>query len=43
VFERIVARDPTGARAEVEALVATVEDDLRRGAARFQAEAEAGR
>ena len=32
LFERIRARDPQGARAEVAKLVATVEADLRRGA-----------
>ena len=32
IYERIVARDPEGARAEQIKLIATVEDDLRRGA-----------
>lgn len=36
IFERIVARDPSGARAEALKLMATVEDDLRRGAAQLK-------
>ena len=36
IFERIVARDPKGARAEALKLMATVEDDLRRGAAQLK-------
>lgn len=36
IFERIVARDPEGARAEALKLMATVEDDLRRGAAQLK-------
>lgn len=35
MFERIVARDPAGARAEALKLIATVEDDLKRGAAKL--------
>lgn len=35
MFERIVARDPEGARAEALKLIATVEDDLKRGAAKL--------
>jgi len=36
MYDRIVARDPEGARAEALKLIATVEDDLRRGAARLK-------
>lgn len=36
VYERIVARDPEGARAEALKLIATVEADLRRGAANLK-------
>ena len=36
IFERIVARDPLGARDEALKLMATVEDDLRRGAAQLK-------
>lgn len=35
MYDRIVARDPDGARAEALKLIATVEDDLKRGAARL--------
>ena len=35
-FERIVARDPEGARTEALKLIATVEADLRRGAANLE-------
>lgn len=35
MFERIVARDPESARAEALKLIATVEDDLKRGAKGF--------
>ena len=37
IIQRIAARDPEGARAEALKLIATVEADLRRGAARIQA------
>lgn len=40
MFERIAAGDPHGARMEALKLIATVEDDLRRGAARLK---QAGR
>ncbi|MEQ1956319.1 FadR/GntR family transcriptional regulator [Mesorhizobium sp. CN2-181] len=36
MFERIAAHDPSGARSEALRLIATVEDDLRRGAARLK-------
>ncbi len=36
MFERIAASDPDGARAEALKLIATVEDDLKRGAARLK-------
>ena len=36
MFERIAARDPDGARAEALKLIATVEDDLKRGAAQSE-------
>lgn len=36
MYERIVARDPDGARAEALKLIATVEADLRRGAANLK-------
>lgn len=36
IYERIVARDPEGARAEQLKLIATIEDDLRRGAAKLE-------
>jgi len=36
IYERIVARDAEGARAEALKLIATVEDDLRRGAAQLK-------
>ena len=36
IFDRIAARDPEGARAEALKLIATVEDDLKRGAANLK-------
>lgn len=36
VYERIAAGDPAGARAEALKLIATVEDDLKRGAAKLE-------
>ncbi len=36
MYERIIARDPQGARAEALKLIATVEDDLKRGAAKLK-------
>jgi DNA-binding FadR family transcriptional regulator len=36
IYERIVARDPEGARAEQLKLIATVEADLKRGAAKLK-------
>lgn len=36
IYERIAAHDPEGARAEALRLIATVEDDLKRGAAKLQ-------
>ncbi|MER8422573.1 FadR/GntR family transcriptional regulator [Mesorhizobium sp. M1403] len=36
IFERIAAHDPEGARAEALKLIATVEDDLKRGAAKLK-------
>ncbi|MER9055456.1 FadR/GntR family transcriptional regulator [Mesorhizobium sp. M0213] len=36
IYERIAAHDPEGARAEALKLIATVEDDLKRGAAKLE-------
>ncbi|TIT22713.1 MAG: FadR family transcriptional regulator [Mesorhizobium sp.] len=36
IYERIAAHDPEGARAEALKLIATVEDDLKRGAAKLK-------
>lgn len=36
IYERVVARDPDGARAEALKLMATVENDLKRGAAQLK-------
>ncbi|MER9651885.1 FadR family transcriptional regulator [Mesorhizobium sp. M0152] len=36
IYERIAARDPQGARDEALKLIATVEDDLKRGAAKLK-------
>lgn len=36
IYERIAAHDPEGARAEALELIATVEDDLKRGAAKLE-------
>ena len=36
IYECIAARDPQGARAEALKLIATVEDDLKRGAAKLK-------
>ncbi|TIO90898.1 MAG: FadR family transcriptional regulator, partial [Mesorhizobium sp.] len=36
IFDRIAAHDPEGARAEALKLIATVENDLKRGAANLK-------
>ncbi|MER8400476.1 MULTISPECIES: FadR/GntR family transcriptional regulator [unclassified Mesorhizobium] len=40
IYERIAAHDPEGARAEALKLIATVEDDLKRGAAKLKLSGE---